>query len=418
MFYMLVSIMLVGAQSPVDVPQTETLTLDGALAEALANNRDLAAERAHLPIVDSRMISARLHPNPTLNLSADHLDALGTGFSPTNAAGPSEYSLNTEFTWERSGKRERRIELAERERTVVDYTLRDSVRRLTFGVQNAFIDILLNQESLSLARENLATLTHIAEINAARVRAGDLSELELVRVRLAVLDGENAVSQTDLMLRAARNTLHLLLGRTGPPQPFEVSGPFRRERLNTDGLEATALEHRPDLLALAADEARAAADIRLQLARAHPDPVLGTEYRRQQGINGTGNSLGFTASIPLQLFDHNQGEIARANAEKTQVTLKIAALRATIVAEVRGALDQLTTAQAQLDRIESVMLVQARQVREITEYSYQRGEASLLQFLDAERAYNDTMHNYANARAEYARSLYLIDSMTAKGVNP
>ena len=91
-------------------------------------------------------------------------------------------------------------------------------------------------------------------------------------------------------------------------------------------------------------------------------------------------------------------------------------MRATIVSEVRTALDQHETARSLLERIESAMLLQARQVREITEYSYQRGEASLLQFLDAEREYKDTMHSYANARAEYARSLYLIYSVTAKGV--
>ena len=93
-------------------------------------------------------------------------------------------------------------------------------------------------------------------------------------------------------------------------------------------------------------------------------------------------------------------------------------MRATIVSEVRTALDQHETARSLLERIESAMLLQARQVREITEYSYQRGEASLLQFLDAEREYKDTMHSYANARAEYARSLYLIYSVTAKGVEP
>jgi len=132
------------------------------------------------------MISARLRPNPTLNVVADHLDLLGAGFSPDNGAGPSEYSLNTEFTWERGGKRARRIDLAKNERSVLDFSLQDTVRRLVYEVQSAFVDVLLNQEELTLAQDNLATLTRIAEINAARVKAGDLSELELARVKLAV----------------------------------------------------------------------------------------------------------------------------------------------------------------------------------------------------------------------------------------
>lgn len=401
-----------------ETSEIEKLTLDAALAEALEHNLELLSERAQMPIVESRMTTARLRPNPTLNFTADHLDLLGTGFSEINGAGPSELSVSTEFLWERNAKRKRRIQAAEKERIVAEHSIRDSVRRLTYEVQSSFVDLLLAQESHRLASENLAALTRIAHISEARVKAGDLSEVELMRVKVAVLDLENAVGRADQTLRASRSRLRLLLGRSGPARLFEASGEFRRQAIAPEETEHTALKQRPDFLAAEAEEARADAEVRLQLSQSHADFTLGSEYRRQQDINGKGNSLGFTVSLPLPIFNKNQGEIARAQAEKNRAALKTATLRAQVITEIRAALDQSETARAQLDRIESVMLVQARRVREIMNYSYQRGEASLLQFLDAERAYNDTMQSYANARAEYARSLYLYESAIGKEVRP
>jgi cobalt-zinc-cadmium efflux system outer membrane protein len=233
-----------------------------------------------------------------------------------------------------------------------------------------------------------------------------------------MLDLENAVSRADQTLRASRSRLWLLLGRSGPARLFEASGEFRRQAIAPEEMEHTALKQRPDFLAAEAEENRADAEVRLQLAQSHMDVTFGTEYRRQQGINGKGNSLGFTVSVPLPLFNKNQGEIARARAEKNRAALETSALRAQVITEIRAALDLSETSRAQLDRIESVMLVQARRVREITNYSYQRGEASLLQFLDAERAYNDTMRSYADARAEYAKSLYLYEAAMGKEAHP
>jgi len=398
----------------------EQVTLESALAEALARNPDLLAERARLRIVDAGLITSRLRPNPALTVTADHLDLLGTRFSELNGAGPSELSLATEFTWERSGKRDRRVEVALKERAVAEYELSDAIRRLTFDVQSAFVDVLLAQASLGLARENLAALVRIAEINEARVKSGDLAEVELMRIRVAVLGQQNEVGQVDLTLRSARSRLSLLMGRAGPGRAWEAGGVFRAERepRTFDDIQQTAMARRPDLKAAMAAEERARADVRLQLANSRGDVTFGTEYRRQQGINAAGNSLGFTASLPIPLFDRNQGEVARARSEAARAELLTAAVRANVAAEIRTALDQHETARAQLERIESDMLAQARRMREIIRYSYERGEASLLQLLDAERAYNETMQGLARARAEYARSLYLMDAVSGKGVQP
>ncbi len=128
--------------------------------------------------------------------------------------------------------------------------------------------------------------------------------------------------------------------------------------------------------------------------------------------------MGFFFSTPLPVFNRNQGEIERARQEQRQIEARIQALKAAIQIEAENAFLRFVTARDLLKGIESNMLQQARDVRQTMEYSYRRGEASLVEFLDAQRAFNDTMQSYNEARAEFARSLYLTDSISGKVVNP
>jgi cobalt-zinc-cadmium efflux system outer membrane protein len=121
--------------------------------------------------------------------------------------------------------------------------------------------------------------------------------------------------------------------------------------------------------------------------------------------------------MPLPVFNRNQGEIERARLEHEQLSLRIKALQTSIGTEVQTAYEQYRTSRAMLESIEKEMLQQARDVRSTTEYSYRRGEASLLEFLDAQRAFNDTIQSYNDARADYARSLYQLDSVSGEAVN-
>jgi cobalt-zinc-cadmium efflux system outer membrane protein len=121
-------------------------------------------------------------------------------------------------------------------------------------------------------------------------------------------------------------------------------------------------------------------------------------------------------SVPLPVFNRNQGEIERARQEQRQIQWRIQGLEAAIAGEVENAYQQFQTARSLLDAIAGQMVGQARDVRGITEFSYTRGEATLLQLLDAERAFNETMQAYNEARAEYARNLYLLEAVSGKEV--
>ena len=388
----------------------QRLTLDAAIAEALEKNLELIATRAGITIADANVITARLRPNPVLSLGGDHLDLLGTGFDDANGAGPPEYSVRFDFLFERGAKRAGRIAVAQEERAIAEADVLDAVRRLKLDVQQAFVDLQLAQENLALARENAAGLEEVVTLNQARVRGGDVAEVELLRSRVAALQSQQAVRAADLKVRTERRRLERVIGRIPDARAFEIQALDRPAPIadNATDLLARAIRARPDLQALQRTQARSQAEIRLQMAQGQIDFTLGAEYRRQEGLAGRGNSLGLFFSTPLPLFDRNQGNIARSRVEERQVDARANQLQQVIAGEVDLASAQYAAAEATLKMVETDMLSQARDVRAITDYAYRRGQATLIEFLDAQRAFNETMQAWNEARAEYARSVFLM----------
>jgi len=392
----------------------EQITISQAVQEAIEKNLGLLAERYNVSIADARIISAELRPNPVFSLEASHLNFFVPNGNPTGA-GPNEYAVRTDFLIERGGKREKRIEAAKQARAVVELQLLNSIRTVVIDVENAAVDVLQARANLELATENLKSFNSVVQINEVRVRDGDLAPIELARSRLTALQFKNAVIQATSHLRITRDRLQLLIGRVSESPDFDVIGDLRRDDgvLDLASLQQEALHLRPDLQALVHDQARSAAEVRLQLAQGKVDYTVGAEYRRQQKP-AFGNLLGLFFSVPLPVFNRNQGEIERALQEQRQVDAKLEALEGEVRNQVQTAYRQYMTSRQLLEDIEKDMLQQARQVRQTMEYSYRRGEATFVDFLDAQRTFNDTTQNYNEARAEYARSLYLLDSVVGR----
>lgn len=396
------------------------MTLAEAVDEAISNNLRLLAARFDVTVAEARIIQARLRPNPVLSTGGNYFDILGSGFNPnTSTAGPTELNGRIDFLIERGRKRQERIAVAEAAKAVSQLDVLNATRTLLFDVESAFTDVLLAKENLTLASASLDAFNRIVTINRARVEAGDLSKVELIRSEVASLQFANQVRQAESRLRVARNRLQAMMGRTTFIPGFDVTGELRRETSLPERGEIlrTALAARPDLDALRRDQARSLADIRLQLAQGKVDVTVGAGVNRQFGVKnfGGGNSVGVFLSVPLPVYNRNEGEIERARREQQQIAARIRALEQEISAEVENAHEQARTALGLLAKIETDMLERARQVREITDFSYRRGEASFVELLDAQRAYNETVQGFNEARAEYSRSLFLIDSITGKG---
>jgi cobalt-zinc-cadmium efflux system outer membrane protein len=226
------------------------------------------------------------------------------------------------------------------------------------------------------------------------------------------LQFENTVRQAELQVQTGRVQLQILLGRRRNDPLVDAAGEIRREQVSllVDVLRAQAFAQRPDLKAQQQDRIRSQADVRLQLAQAKVDYTIGSEYRRQQGLAGRGNSLGFFFQTNIPVYNRNQGEIERARQQQLQAEARVRALEVSIENEVDVAWLRYQNTLATLDRIEQSLLAKARDVRQITEFSYRRGEANFLELLDAQRAYNETMQAYNSARADFAQSLYAIDA--------
>jgi cobalt-zinc-cadmium efflux system outer membrane protein len=393
------------------------LTPDRAVEEAVKNNLSLLAEQLNLSIAEAELITARLRPNPVFSFSSDHLDLLGSGFNQSNGGGPPEYSWRVDLPIERGRKRELRIEHARFAREIAEAQLLDSVRKLVLDVKQAVVDVLLARARLNLARENLVTLEQVVNLNTVRVNAGAVAPLELTRSRVAMLQFSSNVKRSELELATAKTRLQNLLGRK-PVDAFDIIGDLQSNpaRVDLSDLEAAALALRPDLQALERTQALSQTNLKLQAAQGKVDYLAGAEYRRSQGINGRYNSLGFFFSVPLPLFNRNQGEIARVAAEQEKIIRQMRALKADVLAEVKRSYQEIENSRELLDNIERELLKPAAQALDTVTYTYRAGAATLMEFLDAQRSYNETMQSYYEAQAAYRRAANQINAVTGKEV--
>lgn len=395
------------------------LTMEEAVQEAVGANLDLIAERQNVPIAKAREIQAALRPNPILTFTWDYLDWLRRGLSVDNSAGPSEFAPQFNYIWETAGKRQKRVAVAQLATSAAELRVADIIRQLSLSVRLTAVELLLARDNLDLARQNLQVFNNILQLNETKVKAGDLAGVELIRTRVAQQQLQTAVAQAQLRLQTARNNLQQLLGRKSKDPDFDIAGSLSdsAETPALGELKESALATRPDLLAQRKDRERGQADTRLQTAMARPDVTTGLLYHNQYGYSN-GRTFGAFLSTEVPIYERNQGEIARARRETRQAELRAAAMEASISTEVENAWQQLVSARNLMERIRASLLAEARQVRDITEFSYRRGEASLLEFLDAQRAYNDAMQSYNDARADLTRSLCVIEAVSGKKVIP
>jgi len=387
----------------------QSLTIAQAVDEAVQHNLSLLAARTSLTIADAQMISARLRPNPVASVSADHLDLLGTGFDEVNNGGPPEVAVRVDVPLERGGKRDARIAAAAAARSEAEAQFADAVRSLRQDVTLACIDVMAAQALRALMADTLRTYEDLARVNKARVTAGSIPGYEATRSEVAMLQFRATVVRAELDATAAAARLRVLLGRP-PGSPVEIAdtlGGAGTDRVADDpaAVESIALQSRPDLQALQLAQARSVADLRLQEALGRVDYTVGAEYRRQQGLSGRSNSLGFFFSTPLALLNRNQGEIARASAEGDQASQLIAARRAQVVADVRSAHHEYVVTRELVSGIERDLLAPAGRARDISFYTYKAGGGTLLELLDSQRAFNETMQTYVDAQANLRRTI-------------
>jgi outer membrane protein, heavy metal efflux system len=397
----------------------DTLTIAQAADEAVQHNLTLIAQKANLTIAETQMLTARLRPNPVASFSADHLDVLGTGFDESNNGGPPEIAFRVDLPIERAGKREKRVDLAAASRAVAEAQFEDAVRTLRADVTLACIDVLAARATRDLVADNLRAFEELARVNRARADAGSIAPVESTRSQVAMLQFRSTAVRAQLDLSTALSRVRVLLGRS-PAEQLDIAGDLRllpsSTSPNLEAVQQVALSTRPDLRALQLSQAKSVADLRLQEALGRIDYTVGAEYRRQQGIAGKSNSLGVFISAPLPLLNRNQGEVARAGAERDQTSSQIVATRAQILADVEVAFHEYDVNRDLVAAIEHDLIQPATSAREISTYTYRAGGSSLVELLDAQRAFNDTMQSYLDAQAALRRAAARLNAATGAEV--
>jgi outer membrane protein, heavy metal efflux system len=379
---------------------SKVITLDDAIALALANSPSIKATRTQIQQNQAQEITANLRPNPVLGGDSQFIPF----FNPSQFSEDVEqYDIGLGYTFERGGKRHKRLQAARDQTAVTRAQVADAERTLTFNVAQQFINALLANSNLAFAEEDLKSFQQTVDISAQRYRAGDISEGDYLKIRLQLLQFQTDVSSARVAKVQALGSLRQLIGYAALPRDFDVGGDLVYQPLTAklEDLEAKAMHERPDLRAAEQSIVAARSQVTLAQANGKQDVTLTTNYSHTPGLQ----SLSWFVSMPLPIFDRNQGEVARTRFAATQSELTARAAQDTVMTDVTNAYEASVTNQEVVELYTSGYLKQAQDSRDISAYAYKGGAATLLDFLDAERSYRATQLAYRQALAAYMLSL-------------
>lgn len=381
-----------------------TITLDQAIQMALQHNHTLLAARATIQQSQSEEVTASLRPNPTLMTDAQFIPIFHPGqFSSDYLDNDAQFDLGISYLFERGKKRQHRLQAARDVTAQTRSLVADNERTLTFATASQFVNVLLAESTLQLAEEDLKGFQNTVNISETRYKAGDISEDDYLKIKLQLLQFQTDVSQAQVAKAQGLSDLRQLLGYESVPANYDVTGNLEYQpiKLNLEDLEAKALQSRPDLRAAQEGVTTANSQYQLQKAIGKRDITGQINYTHVSDLN-TASLFG---SVEIPIFDRNQGEIARAHYAVTQAQEQEKAAENQTLTDVRDAYEALKSNDQILGLYRSGYLQEAKEDRDISEYAYRRGAASLLDFLDAERSYRATQLAYRQALASYAVSL-------------
>jgi cobalt-zinc-cadmium efflux system outer membrane protein len=381
------------AQAPVRI------TLDQAIDLAIAHNHTLKAAQTQIQQNQAQEITAALRPNPNLTADTLFIPIEPQNFSSNIISNVTEFDVGVSYLFERGGKRHRRVEAARDATGQTRYQVSDAERTLMFNTAQQFVTVQLAESNLDLANQDLASFQQTVDIAKLQYKAGAISEGDLLKITVQLLQFQTDVSAAKVAKAQALATLREFLGYDAVPANYDVEGDLTYQplELNRDDLLAKALKTRPDLLAANLGVRAAQSQYALAKANGKVDVTGGLTYSHVADEN----TLGVTVSLPLPIFDRNQGEIARTQYARTAAQETASAASDTVITDVNSAYEAFIGDREVVTLYTGGYLEQSKDSRDISEYAYHRGAASLLDFLDAERSYRATQLAYRQALASY-----------------
>jgi len=398
-------LVLIAGLAPVVLLAQTPLDWTTLKARFEAANPTLRAAATEIDESRAAEITAYLRPNPDFTLTADGFQiARNQGvWRPFNGV---VQTPSISYPHERQHKRELRREVAKESTGIAETTYQDQERGLLFNLRTAFVQVLQAKAVLQNARENLGYWDRELGVNRNRFSAGDLAQVDLSRMELQRIQFEADYETAIVNLRTAKiQLLTLLNDNRTPVDRFDIEGrfDFLDELAPLEEFRTQALEGRPDLKAAAQNVELAKLTHRLAIANGSTDPTFGVWYSHNPSFANpfANETMGASISIPLRIFDRNQGEKARTQIDIKRTQQLRDAAQAQVFSDVDSAYYTLVQNLNLLQPYKSKYLPLAVDVRNRMTVSYQNGGASLLDFLDAEKSYRDTRLAYLNLIGSY-----------------
>jgi cobalt-zinc-cadmium efflux system outer membrane protein len=395
--------------------QDPILSIDNAVRESLQSNRDLRAAYFAIDQARARLTQAGLWPNPALDLAGSH-DGL--------FANEGEYTASVGFEqrFPVAGRLARARDLARVDVALALAEVRDAVRRLIGEVQAAFYDLLILNEQVNIRDELIGIDQGLVEVSEARAKLAEVSALDVdtSRLELQRLELERQVLAAQAGAKTAE--LNRLLGRL-PAAPLAPTGEIRPEvPVALPALLEEARRRRPDLQQAALGADRAQAELRLAKAERWEDWAVGVGYDRdRQVITGAPSQsadqlLGLRLTVPLPVWNRNQGRIAEASARERQATSRVAALELTILSEIESAHQRVTDYGRVADRYHAGVAPLSDRTVQIAQDAYRQGLATVTQVVQLQRQQTELRAANLEALAQQRRAA--IDLEVAAATNP
>jgi cobalt-zinc-cadmium efflux system outer membrane protein len=390
------------AQTPAPAPTL--LTWEQVRQRFEQNNPTLRAGQIGIDESKAQEITAFLRPNPNFTLSTD-----GTQIARYKGVWQpftgTQFASIFSYLHERQRKRELRLESQQKATGIAVSGQADLDRTLVFALRMAFVQTLQEKAILELAKENLAYYDHVLEVNRERYKAGAIAQVDLDRLELQRVQYESDLQTAEESLETAKIQLLMFLNDRTPVEQFDVSGPydFSTQIAPLDEVRQQALDIRPDLRAALQSIEKAKTDHRLAVANGSTDPTLSAWYTYNPSFNNpfAHQTVGASLSIPLRIFDRNQGEKLRTQLDIDRSAKLEEATRAQVFSDVDSAYASVTSTVTLLRPYKDRYLEMASRVRDTITFSYEHGAASLLDFLNAEAEYRTVRVNYLNLVASY-----------------
>jgi cobalt-zinc-cadmium efflux system outer membrane protein len=383
---------------------TTHISLDQAIDLALTHNHSIQATRTLILQNQAQEITANLRPNPTLGADSQFVPIFNPQyFSADNLDQTQQFDIGIGYLFERGHKRPRRLQAARDQTEVTRAQVADAERTLAFSVGQQFVGVLLAESTLQFARQDLQSFQQTVDISEAQLKAGYIGEGDYLKIKLQLLQFQTDVSSARLARVQALVSLRELLGYNAVPANYDVIGDLAYQPLKgtMEDLQLKALDLRPDLRAAKFGITAAQSQIVLAKANAKVDVNGTADYTHVSGES----TASFFVNFALPIFNRNQGEIARTGYALTQAQELQQSASDTVLSDVANAYEAIRSNDEVVQLYSSGYLKQAQDSRDISEYAYKRGAASLLDFLDAEQSYRSVQLAYRRALGSYMTAL-------------